>query len=232
MKNNKLSRQDAEDLEIRRLEALAAYEESLHDQGIALIAGVDEAGRGPLAGPVVAAAAILPPGLRLNGLNDSKQLNLNTRLRLESEIKARAVAWAIGEADVEEIDRFNILGATKLAMKRALSGLAIRPDYLLLDALRLDLAIPQEGIIKGDARCACISAASILAKTYRDRLMERLDALYPQYHLAQNKGYPTEIHRLAVARHGPSPCHRKTFLGFLERPDFRQISFFDQEELQ
>lgn len=214
------------------MEALSAYEESLYDRGFAWIAGVDEAGRGPLAGPVVAAAAILPSGLRLKGLNDSKKLNLKTRLRLESEIKNQAAAWAIGEADVEEIDRFNILGATKLAMGRALSGLSIQPDYLLLDALRLDLCIPQEGIVKGDARCACISAASVLAKTYRDRLMEGLDALYPQYHLAQNKGYPTERHRLAVARHGPSPCHRKTFLGFLERPDFKQVAFFDDEEVQ
>jgi len=223
---NEPKRQEARSEEGLRLDALAAYEEALHDRGYAWIAGVDEAGRGPLAGPVVAAAAILPCGLRLLGLNDSKKISLKNRLRLESEIKASAVSWAIGEADVEEIDRLNILGATKLAMTRALAGLSISADYLLLDAVKLDFPLPQEGLIKGDARCACISAASILAKTHRDRLMEELDAMYPQYQFAQNKGYPTERHRMAVAQHGPSPCHRKTFLGFLQRNEVQQVCLF------
>lgn len=203
--------------ELLRLEQLCCYEEELVRQGHGLVAGVDEAGRGPLAGPVVAAAVILPPGLRLMNLNDSKKVSASLRCRLEEEIKDRAIAWAIGQATVAEIDELNILEATKLAMLRALQALNPQPDYLLLDAIRLKTDLPQESIIKGDAKCACISAASILAKTYRDCLMEQLDQDYPQYGFCQHKGYPTKQHRLAVARYGASPCHRQSFLGFLTK---------------
>ena len=195
-------------------------------QGYSFVAGLDEAGRGPLAGPVVAAAVILPRGFRLPGLNDSKKLSLAQRLRLEEAIKERAVAWAVGQATPAEIDQLNILKATKLAMIRAIQTLSRQPDYLLLDALRLDIPLPQESIIKGDAKCACISAASVIAKTYRDRLMEELHELYPQYGFSQHKGYPTRMHRLAVEKYGPCPCHRQSFLGFLARE--KQLEFFDE----
>ena len=212
-------RQERDRAEAARLTALEAREEALRQAGFRAIAGLDEAGRGPLAGPVVAAAVILKPGQRFLGLNDSKKVSPANRLRLEAEIKEKAAAWALGSASPEEIDRLNILGATKLAMERALAELSrrLRPDYLLLDALKLAVDFPQEGIVKGDAKVACIAAASILAKTCRDRIMEELEARYPGYGFARHKGYPTAAHREAVLRLGPCPVHRRSFLGFYER---------------
>lgn len=212
-------RQERDRAEAARLTALEAREEALRQAGFRAIAGLDEAGRGPLAGPVVAAAVILKPGQRFLGLNDSKKVSPANRLRLEAEIKEKAAAWALGSASPEEIDRLNILGATKLAMERALAELSrrLRPDYLLLDALKLAVDFPQEGIVKGDAKVACIAAASILAKTCRDRIMEELEARYPGYGFARHKGYPTAAHREAVLRLGPCPVHRRSFLHFYER---------------
>jgi len=192
-------------------------EEALRKAGFKAVAGLDEAGRGPLAGPVVAAAVILPQGLMIKGLNDSKKVSPAVRERLEQEIKSEAVAWALGLADHTEIDETNILIATKLAMVRAIENLKTEPDYLLLDAMSLDVDLPQEAVIKGDAKVACISAASILAKTYRDRLMQAWDLEYPLYGFAKHKGYPTPAHRWAVIEHGACPIHRQSFLGFARK---------------
>lgn len=175
-------------------------------------AGVDEAGRGPLAGPVIAAAVILPEGHGLDGLADSKQLSESRREALAAEIRRVAIAWAIGRAEVDEIDRLNILQASLLAMRRAVDGLTERPALALIDGNRCpELECPAEAIVKGDARVPAISAASILAKVTRDQEMLTLDARYPQYQFARHKGYPTRAHLQALAEHGVSPVHRRSF---------------------
>lgn len=176
-------------------------------------AGVDEAGRGPLCGPVYAAAVILDPLRPIDGLNDSKKLSEKKREALAPLIRERALAWAIGIATVEEIDRLNILHATMLAMRRAVEGLAVPPDQVLIDGNRVPpgLAVPARAIVGGDASEAAISAASILAKTGRDHEMMALAALYPQYGIAKHKGYPTAEHLAALRIHGPSPIHRRSF---------------------
>jgi len=178
-----------------------------------LVAGVDEAGRGPLAGSVVAAAVILDAHNPIDGLADSKQLSAARRDALETEIKLRAHAWAIAEATVIEVDEINILQASLLAMKRALLALAQRPWQVLVDGNRLpDLdGYRMRAIIRGDALEPCISAASILAKTHRDRQMLALDREYPQYQFARHKGYPTALHRELLKKHGVSPVHRRSF---------------------
>jgi len=178
-----------------------------------LVAGVDEAGRGPLAGSVVAAAVILDPENEIAGLTDSKKLSEKKRILLESEIRQKALSWSVAEASVEEIDEINILHASMLAMKRAILSLSIRPHKVQVDGNREpDLpAYDVEAIIKGDLTEACISAASILAKQHRDRQMVELDQLYPQYQLAKHKGYPTKLHRELLIEHGVSPIHRKSF---------------------
>jgi len=182
-----------------------------------VIAGVDEAGRGPLAGPVIAAAVILDATRPIDGLADSKQLTPATRERLAGVIRARSLAWAIGAASVEEIDRLNILRATLLAMRRALLGLATRPARILIDGNQrppLDDVFGDcriETLVRGDALQPAISAASILAKTHRDALMRDLDALHPGYGLAQHFGYPTALHIKALGELGPSPIHRRSF---------------------
>ncbi|MBL8469117.1 ribonuclease HII [Methyloversatilis discipulorum] len=177
------------------------------------IAGVDEAGRGPLCGPVYAAAVILDPARPIDGLNDSKKLSEKKREALAPLIRERALAWAVGIATVEEIDRLNILHATMLAMRRAVEGLAVRPDQVLIDGNRVPpgLSVPARAIVGGDASEAAISAASILAKTGRDQEMMALAALYPQYGIARHKGYPTAEHLAALRAHGPSPIHRRSF---------------------
>lgn len=177
------------------------------------IAGVDEAGRGPLCGPVYAAAVILDPLRPIDGLNDSKKLSEKKREALAPLIRERALAWAIGIATVEEIDRLNILHATMLAMRRAVEGLAVPPDQVLVDGNRIPsgLTVPARAIVGGDASEAAISAASILAKTGRDHEMMALAALYPQYGIAKHKGYPTAEHLAALRIHGPSPIHRRSF---------------------
>ncbi len=177
-----------------------------------LIAGVDEAGRGPLAGPVTAAAVILDPVEPIRGLDDSKRLSAVRRAALESEIKRRALAWFVATASVEEIDRVNILQATLLAMQRAVAGLKRSPRMVLVDGNRCpDLDCPAQAVVGGDATVPVISAASILAKVARDREMTRLDGLYPGYGLARHKGYPTRAHIAALRELGPCEVHRRSF---------------------
>lgn len=209
-----LKQLEKEVAEERRLSALWERERFLYGQGYSLVAGIDEVGRGPLAGPVVAACVILPPECNLPGLNDSKKLNPEERARLSELIKLQALAWAIGLVDHEEIDRINILQATKQAMLSAIKQMSRQPEYLLIDALKLDIAIPQEGIIHGDSLSASIAAASILAKTYRDSLMEMMDVLYPEYGFSEHKGYGTPRHLEALKRCGSCPIHRKSFVHF------------------
>lgn len=177
-----------------------------------MICGVDEAGRGPLCGSVVAAAVILDPARPIAGLADSKKLSERQRERLAALIRSQALAWSVAEACVEEIDRLNILHATMLAMKRAVEGLAITPLEALVDGNRCPaLSIPARAIVKGDALEPAISAASILAKTTRDEQMRSLDLRYPQYGFAAHKGYPTAAHLAALKRFGPLPVHRRSF---------------------
>lgn len=177
-----------------------------------LIAGVDEAGRGPLAGPVVAAAVVLDPCEPIDGLRDSKQLSARARERLAVLIRERAHAWSLGRADAEEIDRLNILQATLLAMSRAVEALPRDPRHVLVDGPHCpQLACSVEAVIGGDSCVAAISAASILAKVTRDAEMVVLDRRYPQYGFGRHKGYPTSEHREALRRHGPCPCHRRSF---------------------
>jgi len=179
------------------------------------VAGVDEAGRGPLAGPVFAAAVILDPAKPIEGLADSKQLTADRRAQLATLICERALAWRIAWSDVEEIDSLNILGATLLAMRRAVCGLSLRPCLVQVDGNRLpmlaDLCDRAETVVRGDGSVPAISAASILAKQARDALMRQLDAAYPGYQLQVHKGYPTSLHRQALSQLGPSPQHRLSF---------------------
>ncbi len=188
-------------------------ERELHAGGIGLICGVDEAGRGPLAGPVCAAAVILPTETELPGLNDSKKLSEKKREKLFPLIQEAALAWSVAFASVEEIEERNILGATFLAMNRALSGLSRTPELAIIDGNRnTGIEIPSRCVIHGDARCASIAAASILAKVSRDRLMLRLAEQYPQYGFERHKGYGTKAHYEALQRFGPCPAHRPSFL--------------------
>jgi len=177
-----------------------------------LLAGTDEVGRGPLAGPVVAAAVILDPDKPIEGLADSKKLSEKKRDALFDEIKEKALSWSIARASVEEIDEINILHASLLAMKRSIEQLSISPEYVLVDGNRCPkMLIPSESVIKGDSRVACISAASILAKVSRDREMIELDKLFPGYGLAKHKGYPTKAHLEALKKQGVNDLYRKSF---------------------
>ena len=188
-------------------------ENEIAAEGYETLCGVDEAGRGPLAGPVYAAAVILPRGLVIPGLNDSKKLTEKKREALFDVITAKALDYAIAFATVEEIEERNILGATMLAMNRAIAGLKTRPDLALIDGNRnRDIETPSRCVIKGDATCADIAAASILAKVSRDRVMLELAKEYPQYHFEQHKGYGTALHYAALREFGPSPVHRPSFL--------------------
>ena len=190
-----------------------AYEQELFDQGLTLICGVDEAGRGPLAGPVCAAAVILPANLEIPGLNDSKKLTDKKRRELMPVIKEKAIAWGIGMASHEEIDDINILQATFLAMERAISALQVKPEFALIDGNReKDFGLPVKTIVKGDSLSANIAAASVLAKVTRDDLMEQMALTYPGYGFEIHKGYGTKAHYAALTEHGPSPIHRMTFL--------------------
>ncbi|WP_096087301.1 ribonuclease HII [Agaribacterium haliotis] len=177
-----------------------------------LIAGVDEVGRGPLAGDVVAAAVILPPQFELDGLNDSKKISDKKRERLFDEIKQQALAWSVARASVEEIDDINILQASLLAMKRAVQALEPQPDFVQVDGNKLpEWSYPSEAIVQGDGKVAAISAASVLAKVTRDREMQAFDAKYPGYGFASHKGYPTKAHLNALAELGVSPIHRRSY---------------------
>lgn len=198
--------------ELERLEEILTYERGCWDAGYELVAGIDEVGRGPLAGPVVAAAVILPQHCLLPGINDSKKLSAKKRYALEPEIKRASVAWALGAVGPTEIDRINILEATRLAMLRAIKALPVPPQHLLLDALHLPMSLPQTALIKGDALSISIGAASILAKCHRDRMMAVYDETYPGYGLAGHAGYPTPAHKQAVFDMGYSPIHRKSFV--------------------
>lgn len=193
-------------------------ENELRAQGFTAICGVDEAGRGPLCGPVVAAACILPEGYIPEGINDSKKLTEKKREKLFDIICENAVAYCIAEASVEEIDRLNILEADLLAMRRAIEGLSLRADYALIDGnIARDFQVPAKAVIHGDAISPSIAAASILAKVTRDRLCLALDREYPQYGIAKHKGYGTKMHMDALRQYGPSPIHRKQFIRFLEK---------------
>jgi ribonuclease HII len=204
---------NAYERERRRLVRLHRYEDAARAKGFQLIGGVDEAGRGPLAGPVVAACVVAHEPLMLCGLNDSKQVQPARRRELAAEIRVRAAGWGIGIASVAEIDRLNIYWASVLAMERAIAALPCRPpEYLYTDAVRIkSFAGPQEPLIKGDALCAVISAASILAKVHRDELLEALDREDPRYGFALHKGYSTPAHLAALKAHGPSVHHRSGF---------------------
>ncbi len=194
------------------VEPTDVFEREAHRRGYRLVAGVDEAGRGPLAGPVVAAAVILPRRCVINGLDDSKQVAEDERARLYAVIGQRAVAIGIGSASPREIDALNILEATRLAMSRAVSALSPFPDFLLLDAVRIRaVALPQRPIVKGDALSVSIAAASIVAKVTRDRLMLDYHRQYPQYNFHAHKGYPTPEHLQALAEVGPCDIHRLSF---------------------
>jgi len=197
----------------QRLRNLLRYEGELWERGIIVIAGVDEAGMAPLAGPVVAGAVILPKGYKLRGLDDSKKiLDPERRDELARQIKADAVAWASGRAEVEEIDRINIYHAGLLAMRRAVEALPVVPEFLLVDARKIPhCAVPQRGIIRGDALSLSIAAGSIIAKTTRDAWMAELDTRYPGYGFASHKGYPTPEHFRALKRLGATPLHRRSF---------------------
>jgi len=195
-----------------RLGKMTIYERNVLDKGFRFIAGVDEVGRGPLAGPVAAAAVILPVGIFLPGLNDSKKLSPAKRDSLFGEITKQAVSWSVGIASVEEIDSLNILQASLIAMQRAVSGLQKCPDYILVDAVRIPgIKIPQLPIIKGDGKSVSIAAASIVAKVTRDRMMDELEKLYPGYGFAGHKGYGTPEHLEALRANGICTLHRKTF---------------------
>ena len=194
------------------------YEQKHYDEGYKAICGVDEAGRGPLCGPVVAAAVILPLGLEIEGLNDSKKLSEKKREALFDVICEKALAYAIAEASPAEIDEINILNASMLAMRRAVEALEIPADFALIDGnCSRGFNIPTETVVKGDAKSYSIAAASILAKVTRDRGCMELDRDYPEYGIAKHKGYPTKDHMDAVREHGPAPIYRKSFLKFLDK---------------
>ena len=193
------------------------YENELKARGYSLICGVDEAGRGPLAGPVFAAAVILPEGLEDVGINDSKKLSEKKRDLLFDLIREKAVAFSIACASEKEIDEINILNATFLAMKRAVEGLPVRPEIALVDGNRKPgTGIEEITLVKGDAKSISIAAASILAKVSRDRYLLELDKQYPQYQFARHKGYPTQLHYEMIKAHGISPVHRRSFLKNLD----------------
>ncbi len=194
------------------------YEEKHYLEGFTAVCGVDEAGRGPLCGPVVAAAVILPKGLEIQGLNDSKKLSEKKREALFNIIKEKAVAYAIAEASPAEIDEINILNASMLAMKRAIEALPVPADFALIDGnCSRGFDIPTETVVKGDSKSYSIAAASILAKVTRDRQCIQLDEAYPMYGIAKHKGYPTKEHMDAVRKYGPAPIYRMSFLKFLDK---------------
>ena len=207
-RKRELQKQVDEDM---RLEKMLAYEKELYAQGTDLIAGVDEVGRGPLAGPVVAAAVILPKACKIPGLNDSKKIPKSKHKEIYEAVLQNAIAIGIGIKDNQVIDQVNIYEATKLAMMEAIGQLEPQPQHLLIDAMKLDLPIPQTSIIKGDANSLSIAAASIVAKVTRDQMMEEFDREYPGYDFAQNAGYGTAKHLAGLDQLGVTPIHRRSF---------------------
>ena len=210
------------------------FEEELQDNGLTLVAGVDEAGRGPLAGPVVVAACILPPYLRIEGINDSKQLSSKKRNKLFIEIKEKALAYKIIFVSPEEVDKSNIYSATQKGMIEAVKGLSLAPEHVLVDFMPLkDLDMPTTSITHGDALSASIAAASILAKVTRDEYMAKMDIKYPNYGFKHNMGYATKMHMESLEKYGPCPIHRKTFYPVSKYfSETEQLSFdlFSDEE--
>ena len=194
-----------------RLESMLSYEKELYEQGSTLIAGVDEVGRGPLAGPVVAAAVILPKNCKIRGLNDSKKIPKSKHKEIYEAVRKHAIAIGIGVKDNQVIDQVNIYEATKLAMIEAIGQLNPQPQHLLIDAMKLDLPISQTSIIKGDANSLSIAAASIIAKVTRDKIMANYDQEFPGYDFAQNAGYGTAKHLEGIEKHGVTPIHRTSF---------------------
>ncbi len=219
----------------QRLRRMLRYEKALWGDGVEAIAGVDEVGMSPLAGPVVAAAVVLPVGYRIREVNDSKKLDRETRERLAEVLRGDAVAWAIGRAEPEEIDRINIYHAGLLAMRRAVEGLGTPAEHLLVDARKVDVAVPQTRIIHGDAESFSIAAASIIAKVHRDGLMADLDRVYPGYGFAKHKGYPVEQHYRALGELGATPVHRRSFRPVREAlglvPEQRELFRIDDERV-
>ena len=208
------------------------YERQARERGFRVIAGVDEVGRGCLFGPVIAAAVILDPEKPIRGLNDSKILEPEDRERLAALIKKHSLGWAIGGADVYEIDQINIYQASRLAMKRAVEALTSVPDYLLIDFVKIDLPIEQLPLIDGDARCRAIAAASIVAKVHRDECMARWHQVFPAYNLISNKGYSTPDHRRALQQHGPTLLHRFSFEPVRSACSFSHWTGYLDEPLQ
>ncbi len=213
--------QESQQKLLKDYQIMSKFEEAARNQGASFIAGIDEVGRGPLAGPVVAAAVILDPDQPIIGLNDSKKLSLSTRERLFIEIKEKAIAYSVGQVDAKGIDEINIYQASKRAMEMAVADLPIEPDYLLIDAMKLNSPIAQESLIKGDARSVSIAAASILAKVTRDKMMEAYHEQYPGYGLDKNAGYGTKQHLEGLDLLGITPIHRLSFAPVRERQEFR-----------
>lgn len=209
-----LAARDRERADSRRLEEMHIYESNLRKPGHRLVAGIDEAGRGPLAGPVVAAAVVLPAGFLPEGLNDSKKLTPARREALDAAIKKGAVSWAVGVATVAEIETYNIHHASLLAMTRALDGLQLNPDLVLVDGRFTvpGIEVEQRPVVGGDGLCPSIAAASVVAKVARDRLMDILHLLYPEYGFDRHRGYGTPYHLTAITLYGPCPVHRRGFL--------------------
>lgn len=198
--------------ELERLKNMLKIEDSLYEKGYNFICGVDEAGRGPLCGPVVAAAVILPKDECIEGVNDSKKLSEKKREVLYDEIISKAVAYGIGISDVDVIEKVNILNATKIAMKNAIKNLKVVPDYVLIDGNQMiDIDIPGNTVVSGDAKSESIAAASILAKVTRDRMLREYDKKYPEYGFAKHKGYGTKAHIEAIGKYGLTPIHRPSF---------------------
>jgi ribonuclease HII len=215
---------------LKKLRCTLKFEKRAWEFGAKLVAGVDEVGRGSLFGPVVAAAVILDPCYRIRGLRDSKLLPREERERLAPRIREHAIACSIAAVDVTRIDQLNIYHASKLAMKLAVEQLAVRPDHLLVDALRIDFDCPQTPIIHGDALSISIAAASILAKVERDAMIRAWDSVYPEYGLASNKGYSTRGHMKALREYGPTPLHRQSFAPVWMNSDAQDVLPFVRED--
>ena len=200
--------------ELLRLQELKKIEEDFYSQGMEYICGIDEAGRGPLAGPVVVASVIMPKDSMIEGVNDSKKVSEKKREKLYDEIIENAISYSVGIVDQKEIDRVNILNATKAGLTESIKGLKVKPDLILVDALKgIDTCgVPYQSIIKGDAKCYSIAAASIIAKVTRDRIMRKWHEIYPEYNFIQHKGYGTAAHIAAIKEHGLCPLHRLSFV--------------------
>ncbi len=215
---------------LKTLKCTQKFEKAAWSFGAKLVAGVDEVGRGSLFGPVVAGACILQPDYRIRGLRDSKLLAEEDRESLAAKIREHCIAWSVAAVDVARIDQLNIYHASRLAMVEAVSALSVRPDHLLIDAMRIDYDCAQTPVIHGDALSISIAAASILAKVYRDELMREWDPIYPVYGLASNKGYYTQKHLKALREHGPSPMHRQSFAPVWQANATQEMLAFMEED--